>query len=79
MIPFKAMVWLAVAAVVISIAAAIFHFGQEDALEDVRKQNEKSGKASDAAVLDYDECDRAGRMWDYRARKCGRIAPISGN
>lgn len=65
---------LAIAAVLMFIGVSIYNYGGDNAIRDVEKQNQKAGNAANTAVLDYDDCERAGRVWDYRARKCGRTA-----
>lgn len=51
----------------------------QEALENVRKNNEKLGKAAESGALDYNACRDAGRLWNYRDSRCGGFAPYRGN
>jgi hypothetical protein len=57
----------------------VFNYGRDTALEGVRKNNERLGTEADKAALDYDDCMRANRMWDWRNNRCGGNAPNGGN
>jgi len=70
---------LAIAAVLMFIGVSIYNYGGDNALRDVERQNQKAGSAANKAVLDYDDCERAGRVWDYRARNCGKSQNGNGN
>jgi len=46
----------------------------DDALEGVRQNNDKLGQAAEGAAIDYDDCRRADRLWDYERGRCGGAA-----
>lgn len=67
---------LLVFAIMIFLAGAgifIWNASEENALKQVREQNEKSGNKALKAGLNYDDCVSDGRVWDYAARKCGGL------
>lgn len=70
--------------VVAAIAAVgviifVFHKIRESGADSVRaaieRQNNEAGKAADDAVLDYDACRDAGRVWNFGSGRCERPAP----
>lgn len=75
----------AIVAVFLIISTATYIITRErqdaadEALEGVRKNNEKAGQAAEGGALEYDDCRRAGRVWDFGNDRCGRNAPNNGN
>lgn len=63
----------------VGIAVAVIKWNRDDAANDareaVRRNNDKLGQAAEGGAIDYDDCMRAGRMWDFGRSRCGRTAP----
>jgi hypothetical protein len=72
-----------IALAIIGVAGYVIHRERQDAaeeaLEKVRKNNETLGRAAEGGALEYDDCRRAGRLWDYGRDRCGGVAPRSGD
>jgi len=72
---------LKVIAAIAAVGAIVFvlHKIRESGADSVRaaieRQNNEAGKAADDAVLDYDACRDAGRVWDFGAGRCQRPTP----
>lgn len=43
----------------------------DDALKSVRENNERLGREAETGALEYDDCRRAGRLWNYERNRCG--------
>lgn len=65
--------------IVIFIGILLIEHGSNTALEGVNRANEKAATNAEGAALNYDDCMRANRLWDYGAGKCGRSAKSSWN
>ena len=62
------------AAVVIlaSVVAWIRSDAKEDALGEVRENNEQIGDTAEQGALDYSACRARGLPWDWDRNRCGR-------
>lgn len=73
---------LVFAAVICGALLTLIHHFREDGADSVRrateKQNNEAADNADKGSLDYDACRDAGRMFDFRTRRCGGPAPRRG-
>lgn len=80
-----AALWLRLAggALVIAGAAWLVHLIRADGARDfqsgIERQNNDAAIQADGAVLDYDRCHDAGRVFDFRTGKCAGLKARRGN
>lgn len=71
---------LAILAIIVAlslVALWIYRAGGEGVTNSIERQNNEAASRADQGALDYDACRDAGRVWDFRASKCGRISTDS--
>lgn len=69
---------LIIIAAMMTVAGAIYKSGMKHEQQATDRKNSKAGDKADSAAFDYDDCRRAGRVWNYVTDKCGWIAPVRG-
>lgn len=52
----------------------LYRKGGEGVINSIERQNNEAARRADESALDYDACRDAGRVWDFRAGKCTRVA-----
>lgn len=65
------------AAAIVAVALWIYRAGGEGVSNSIERQNNEAARRAHEGALDYDACRDAGRVWDFRAGKCGRSSPSS--
>lgn len=71
----KVIAAIAAVGVIIFILHKIRESGADSVRAAIERQNNEAGKAADDAVLDYDACRDAQRVWDFGAGRCVGPAP----
>lgn len=75
----KVGIYAALLLIVIFVGMLLIEHGSNSALEEVNKTNEKAATKAEGAALNYDDCRRAGRLWNYGSGKCGGVASSGRN
>lgn len=58
-------------------AAAIYRAGGDGVRNAIERQDNVAASRAEKGAFDYDACRDAGRVWDFRAGKCGRVSTDS--
>ena len=74
----KILMGAAIAGALIWLYAEIRNQGATSVRNSIERQNNDAARKADDAVLDYDGCRDAGRMWDFGAGRCGRASARGG-
>lgn len=72
----KVIAGIAAVGVIVFVLHKIRESGAESVRAAIERQNHEAGNAADEAVLDYDACRDAGRVWDFGSGRC--IGPAPG-
>lgn len=67
-------------AIIVALSLAvlwIYRAGGDSVRTSLERQNNAAASRADQGALDYDACRDAGRLWDFRAGRCGRTSTDS--
>lgn len=67
----KILLGAAIAGALIWLYAEIRDQGAADVRNSIERQNNDAARKANDAVLDYDGCRDAGRVWDFGTGQCG--------
>ncbi|TCR01053.1 hypothetical protein EDF70_10558 [Neorhizobium sp. JUb45] len=73
----RALVLVAIIVIISVIVFAIYRAGGDSVRTSTERQNNAAASRADQGALDYDACRDAGRLWDFRAGRCGRTSTDS--
>ncbi|MCA0025458.1 MULTISPECIES: hypothetical protein [unclassified Mesorhizobium] len=68
---------IAWAAIAVAVSGTVFggyqlikHWGAEEVRNQIEKENMDAIRTGVEASRNFDECDRAGGLWDFRRQRC---------